>query len=116
VGPWLVLRLGARLLVLVPSSRRKHYKLDILFYCITDNTISKNNSTKNITGSPITNPNINDTNDNIIDTQREENSPQHRQLRTRAKEMKQKHKLTMTVYKIFEGGTHQGYICGFNTK
>jgi hypothetical protein len=30
----LVLRLGARLLVLVPSSRRKHYKLDIIFYFI----------------------------------------------------------------------------------
>jgi hypothetical protein len=29
-----VLRLGARLLVLVPSSRRKHYKLDIIFYFI----------------------------------------------------------------------------------
>jgi hypothetical protein len=34
VGPSLVLRLGARLLVLVPSSRRKHYKLDIIFYFI----------------------------------------------------------------------------------
>jgi hypothetical protein len=34
VGPLLVLRLGARLLVLMPSSRRKHYKLDIIFYFI----------------------------------------------------------------------------------
>jgi hypothetical protein len=32
VGPSLVLRLGARLLVLVPASWRKHYKLDIIFY------------------------------------------------------------------------------------
>jgi hypothetical protein len=34
VGPSLVLRLGARMLVLVPSSRRKHYKLDIIFFFI----------------------------------------------------------------------------------
>jgi hypothetical protein len=34
VGPSLVLRLGAQLLVLVPASRRKHYKLDIIFYFI----------------------------------------------------------------------------------
>jgi hypothetical protein len=82
---------------------------------IKNNTISNNNSTKIITGSPITNPNINDTNDNIIDTQREENSPQRR-LRTRSKEKKQKHRLTTTVYKIFEGGIHQGYICSFDAK
>jgi hypothetical protein len=34
VGPLLVLRLGAWLLVLVPASRHKHYKLDIIFYFI----------------------------------------------------------------------------------
>jgi hypothetical protein len=34
VGPSLVLRLGAWLLVLVPSSRRKHYRLDIIIYFI----------------------------------------------------------------------------------
>jgi hypothetical protein len=66
-----------------------------------------------------TNPNINDTNDKIIDTQREENSPQNaRRLRTRATTKKQAHKLNTTVYKIFcnDGALHQGYICGFDTK
>jgi hypothetical protein len=81
-------------------------------------TISKNNNdnnnNKNITGIPITKPNISD---NISNTQREENSQQCQQLRTRNKETKQKHKLTTTVYKIFEGGTtHQGYICSFDPK
>jgi hypothetical protein len=40
VGPLLVLRLCARLLVLMPSSRRKHYKLDIIFYFILSSKIS----------------------------------------------------------------------------
>jgi hypothetical protein len=86
---------------------------------IKSNTTTNNNSTNNINESPITNPNISDThdtNDNIIDTQREENSPQRRQLRTRANGKKQKHRLLTTIYKIFEGGIHQGYICSFDTK
>jgi hypothetical protein len=79
------------------------------------------NSTKNITGSPLTKPNINDTNNNIIDTQREENSPHapiRRTLRTRATNKKQAHKLNTTVYRIFcdDGALHQGYICSFDTK
>jgi hypothetical protein len=88
---------------------------------IKNNTISSNNSTKNFTGSPITKPNINDTNNNIIDTQREENSPHapiRRTLRTRATTKRQTHKLNTTVYRIFcdNGTLHQGYICGFDTK
>jgi hypothetical protein len=86
---------------------------------IKNNTINNNNndnkSTKNITGSPLTNPNIND---KIIDTQRKENSPQRRQLRTRTTKKKQDHKLNTAVYRIFcdDGAHHQGYICGFDTK
>jgi hypothetical protein len=105
-------------------------------------TISSKNRTNNITGSPITNA-------NIIDTQREENSPQNapirspitdpnindnndvniintktedapigRTLRTRATKKKQAHKMNTTVYRIFcdDGALHQGYICGFDTK
>jgi hypothetical protein len=96
---------------------------------IKNNTISKKNSTRNITGIPITNPNINDINDNIINTHREENSPQHRlittsnapiqlQLRTRTTVKKQRHKLNTTVYRIFcdDGALHQGYLYGFDTK
>jgi hypothetical protein len=85
-------------------------------------TISSKNITKNITGSPITNQNINDINETIIDTQREENSPQNapirQTLRTRATKKKQAHKVNTTVYRIFcdDGALHQGYICGFDTK
>jgi hypothetical protein len=38
---------GARLLVLVPSSRRKHYKLDIIFYFIYHKKSSHKNKKKN---------------------------------------------------------------------
>jgi hypothetical protein len=94
-------------------------------------TISSINRTNNITGGPIINLNINDNNENIIDTQREENSPQNAPirspitdpnindnnlnitntktedapirwtLRTRATKNKQAHKLNTTVYRIF---------------
>jgi hypothetical protein len=91
---------------------------------IQSNTITNNNSPNTITGSPITIQNINDTNPNIIDTQGEENSPNLKdapircQLRKRATEKKQNHKLNTTVYRIFcdDGSLHQGYICGFDTK
>jgi hypothetical protein len=102
---------------------------------IKKGTISSKNRTNNIIDTqreenspqnapirnPITNQNINDTNDNIIDTQREENSPHvpiGRTLRTRATTKKQAHKMNTTVYRIFcdDGGLHQGYICGFDTK
>jgi hypothetical protein len=100
-------------------------------------TISNKNKTNNIIDtqrkenspqnapiqSPITDQNINDNNDiNIINTQREENSPQNaplrRTLRTRAKQKNQAHKMNTTVYRIFcdDGGLHQEYICGFDTK
>jgi hypothetical protein len=46
-------------------------------------TISSKNRTNNITGSPLTNPYINDSNANIIiDTQREENSLQNASIRS----------------------------------
>jgi hypothetical protein len=103
---------------------------------IKKGTISSKNRTNNIIDtqrnenspqnapirSPITNPNINDINNvNIINTQ-EENSPQNapirRKLRTRTTQIKQAHKMNTTVYRIFcdDGGLHQGYICGFDTK
>ena len=47
-----------------------------------------------------------------------ENSIQRRQLRPRIcnREKTQNHRLHTAVYKIFEGGIHQGYICGFDKK
>jgi hypothetical protein len=71
---------------------------------IKNNTISNNNSTENITGSPITIP-------DIIDT------PTRLRLQKRPTEKKQCHKLNTTVYRIFcdNGALHQGYICGFDT-
>jgi hypothetical protein len=96
---------------------------------IKKGTISSRNRTNNIIDtqreenspqnapirSPITDQNINDNNNvNISNTQREENSPQNapirRKLRTRAKQIKQAHKMYTTVYRIFcdDGGLHQG--------
>jgi hypothetical protein len=49
VGPLLVLRLGARLLVLVPSSQRKHYKLDIVFYFILSSVSPTTSRTPTVT-------------------------------------------------------------------
>jgi hypothetical protein len=90
-------------------------------YNSTENIKDINDKIIDTNRSPITKPNINDTNNNIIDIQREENSPHtpiRRTLRTRATTKKQTHKLNTTVYRIFcdNGGLHQGYICGFDTK
>jgi hypothetical protein len=99
---------------------------------IKKGTISSKNRTNNIIDtqreenspqnapirSPITDTNINDNNLNIIDTKTEDTPIPRRTLRTRAKQIKQAHKMNTTVYRIFcdTGALHQGYICGFDTK
>jgi hypothetical protein len=92
---------------------------------IKNHTINNSNSTKNITGNPLTKPNINDTTDNIdggsITNSTNKHiigTPTRRPLRTRATTKKQTHKLNTTMYRIFcdDGALHQGYICGFDTK
>jgi hypothetical protein len=93
------------------SSKNKNTNPNINDNNSTD-TQQKENSPQNAPiRRPLTEPNSNDINVNIIDTKTED-APIRQTLRTRTKQIKQAHKMNTTVYRIFcdNGALHQGYI------